>query len=242
MLRFIGSALFWAFLFFSSVACFPIAVVIWAVTLPFDRRRVILHQFTSFWGGLYTWCNPAWPVTVVGREKIDPEKTYVMVSNHLSTVDIFVVYRLFTHFKWVSKIENFRLPFIGWNMRLNDYVELRRGDKESIRRMFEACQVKIREGNSIMMFPEGSRSADGKLKPFKPGAFELAIETQSPVLVMTIEGSHHALPKRGFVIPQTSPIRLTVLGSIPVDELGTDIDALTQRVRNWIAEATQQAA
>ena len=240
MLRFTGSLLFWAFLFFSSVACFPIALVIWAVTLPFDRRRFLLHKFTCFWGALYTWFNPAWPVTVQGREKIDPNETYVMVSNHLSTVDIFVVYRLFTHFKWVSKIENFRLPFIGWNMRLNDYVELRRGDRSSVKRMFDACQEKLAEGNSIMMFPEGSRSADGNLRPFKPGAFELAIESQKPILVMTIEGSHHALPKSGFVIPQTSEIRLTVHETIPVDQLGTDIDALSNRVRTKIALATGQ--
>ncbi len=113
----------------SSVAMFPVALLCWALTLPFDRRKVILHRLTCFWASLYTWLNPAWPVKVVGREKIDPNETYVMVANHQSLLDIFVLFRLFTHFKWVSKIENFRIPFIGWNMYLNGYIQLKRGGR-----------------------------------------------------------------------------------------------------------------
>ena len=173
MLRVTGSLLFWAFLVVSSVTLFPIAVLIWALTVLVDRRLVLLHQFTSFWASLYTWFNPAWPVSVEGRERIRRDETYVIVSNHLSLIDIFVLFRLFAHFKWVSKVENFRLPFIGWNMRLNRYIELRRGERGSVLQMFEACERTLAEGSSIMMFPEGTRSTDGKLRPFKPGAFEI---------------------------------------------------------------------
>jgi len=131
-MRQVGSLLFWAFVVVSSALLFPLAVVIWAVTAPFDRRRRALHMFTCFWASLYTWLNPAWRVTILGREHIQPDTTYVYVANHLSLLDILVLFRLFTDFKWVSKIEIFRVPVIGWNMRMNNYIPLRRGDRDSV--------------------------------------------------------------------------------------------------------------
>jgi 1-acyl-sn-glycerol-3-phosphate acyltransferase len=130
--RRIYSTVFWLFLVLSSIALFPVAVGIWAATVLFDRRLAILHQFTCFWGSIYTFVNPLWPVTITGRDKIEPGKTYVMVANHRSFLDILVLFRLFRHFKWVAKIEVFKVPCIGWNMVLNGYVKLRRGDAASI--------------------------------------------------------------------------------------------------------------
>ena len=86
----VHSALFWGFITVSSLVMYPIAVTIWLATVAFDRRLVALHRFTCFWASLYTWCNPAWPVTIDGREKIQPGTTYVMVANHLSLIDILV--------------------------------------------------------------------------------------------------------------------------------------------------------
>jgi len=217
LLRRVYSTAFWAFLAGSSIALFPVAVAVWAVTSPFDRRRVVLHQFTCFWASLYTWVNPLWPVALNGREKIRRGETYVMVSNHLSLLDILVLFRLFRPYKWVSKIENFRIPFIGWNMRLNRYIELRRGDRESIVQMMAECERTLRAGSSILMFPEGTRSRTGELQAFKTGAFELALRTASPILPIVIEGTSDALPKRGFVLRGRHPIRVRVLDPIPAD-------------------------
>ena len=82
MLRATGSLLFWAGITVSSILLFPVALLIWLVTLPFDPRRRVLHQFTCFWASLYTWLNPAWRVSVVGRENVRPGVAYVMVANH----------------------------------------------------------------------------------------------------------------------------------------------------------------
>jgi 1-acyl-sn-glycerol-3-phosphate acyltransferase len=232
MVRRLYSTAFWAFLAASSIALFPVAVGIWAVTAPFDRRLVLLHRFTCFWASLYTWTNPLWPVSIEGREKIKPGDTYVMVANHLSLLDILVLFRLFAHFKWVSKIENFKVPFIGWNMSLNRYIKLRRGDRDSIREMMDACERTLGEGSSIMMFPEGTRSKTGVLQPFKTGAFELALRTRSALLPIVIEGTSNALPKRGFVLQGHHPIRITVLDPIPVDRFGgLDAKALAEEIR-----------
>lgn len=236
MARTVGSLLFWGFLVLSSLLLFPVAVLVWAVTAPFDRQLVWLHRFTCLWASLYTWTNPAWRVSVEGRERIRPDETYVMVANHLSLLDILVLFRLFTHFKWVSKIENFRVPCIGWNMRLNRYIELRRGDRESVLRMLRACEETLAEGNSIMMFPEGTRSPDGRMRAFKPGAFELSLRCDRPVLPIVIRGTSDALPKRGFLLRGRHPIHVRVLEAVRAEgfrEAG--VEALTAHVRGLIA-------
>src|SRR5256712_5695173 len=189
MLRRALSLVFWLFLVASSIVLFPVAVLIWAVTAPFDRRRALLHRFTCFWASLYTWLNPAWRVRVEGRDRIRPDATYVIVANHQSLLDILVLFRLFVHFKWVSKIENFRVPFIGWNMWLNRYIKLRRGSRESVAHMMRACERTLARGSSIVMFPEGTRSRDGRLQPFKPGAFTIAQRTGVPILPIVVEGT-----------------------------------------------------
>ena len=236
-MRALLSSLFWIFLTVSSVVLFPVALLIWALTAPFDPKRRWLHQFTCFWASLYTWLNPAWPVHVEGREHIRPDEAYVMVSNHQSLLDILVMFRLFAHFKWVSKIENFKVPCIGWNMSLNRYIKLRRGDKASIIQMLKDARRTLAEGNSIMVFPEGTRSPDGRLKRFKTGAFELAKDCNRPILPIVLQGTSNALPKRGFVLQGRHPIRLTVLQELPCESFAEEsVEALTERVRSLIAE------
>lgn len=215
LIKRILSTAFWLFIVVTSLALFPVAVLIWAVTKPFDRRLVVLHQFTCFWASLYTWFNPAWRVHIEGREKIRSNVAYVMIANHQSLLDILVLFRLFVHFKWVSKIENFRVPAIGWNMALNRYIKLRRGDAASIEQMMTACEATVAEGSSIMMFPEGTRSVDGRLKAFKHGAFTIAKRAAAPLLPIIVEGTANALPKRGFVLQGRHAIRVRVLDEIP---------------------------
>lgn len=240
LLRRLFSTLFWTFLLTSSIVMYPIAVLIWALTSPFDRRRRLLHQFTCFWASLYTWFNPAWPVRVEGREKVRPGVTYLMVANHQSLLDILVIFRMFVHFKWLSKIENFRVPLIGWNMSLNRYIKLKRGDPASIQRMFESCRHTLRAGSSIMVFPEGTRSPDGRMRDFKTGAFELAKSTQNPILPIVLDGTANALPKRGFVLQGRHDIRLTILDEIPPESFAHEsVDQLTARVRETIAKALE---
>lgn len=234
-MRQVGSLLFWAFVVVSSALLFPLAVVIWAVTAPFDRRRRrALHMFTCFWASLYTWLNPAWRVTILGREHIQPDTTYVYVANHLSLLDILVLFRLFTDFKWVSKIEIFRVPVIGWNMRMNNYIPLRRGDRDSVVQMMGQCSQALTQGSSLMMFPEGTRSATGELKAFKTGAFELAVAAQVPIVPIAIGGTNDALPKHGFVLRGRHHITVTVL---PPFAPGPSVEAATDQARARIAAA-----
>ncbi len=240
-MRRLYSTLFWLFVCASSIVLYPLAAVLCALTAPFDPQRRAAHQFSCFWASLYTWLNPAWPVHIEGRERIRKGEAYVMVANHLSLLDILVLFRLFTHFKWVSKTENFRVPFIGWNMRLARYIELRRGDRASVVQMMKACRDALAAGSSIMMFPEGTRSPTGRLRAFKSGAFEIAKQARRPILPIALQGTHAALPKRGFVLRGRHPIRLTVLEEIPYASF-EDVAAeeLAERVHAQIAAQLEE--
>jgi len=139
----------------------------------------------------------------------------------------------------VSKAEMFRIPAIGWNMRLNRYVKLRRGDKNSIRQMMETCRKTLAEGSSLMIFPEGTRSPDGRLRAFKPGAFQLALEARVPILPIVISGTADALPKHGFVLRGHHEIGVRVLPEIPYESFAhLTVEQLTARVHELYLRET----
>jgi 1-acyl-sn-glycerol-3-phosphate acyltransferase len=237
-MRLVLSLVYWGLFALSAIAIFPIALLVWLATRPFDRRGVALHAFTSGWAALYTVLNPAWRVHVSGRERFRPDQTYVVVANHQSLLDILVLFRLFRHFRWVSKIENFRIPIVGWVMRMNRYVELERGKAESVRRMLRACEQALAEGNSLLIFPEGTRSESGALRPFKTGAFELARNARCPILPVVIDGTSKALPKHGIVLQGRHSIRVEVLDEIAPESFeGLNSSQLAEKVREQIAKA-----
>lgn len=237
-MRRVLSVIFWAFVSLSSIALFPVALLIFCVTAPFDRRRVALHRFTSLWASLYTWLNPAWPVTVYRRDRMHESSPTVIVANHLSLLDILVLFRVQSHFKWVSKQENFRVPLIGWNMTLCGYIPLRRGTATSVSAMMRACDAALTGGSSIVMFPEGTRSATGRLRSFKTGAFEIAHRNAVPLQPIVIRGTGDALPKRGFVLQGRHPISIEVLDPIPASEVEKhEPEDMMHIVRDLIADA-----
>jgi 1-acyl-sn-glycerol-3-phosphate acyltransferase len=222
-----GSLLFWAVALAVSIACFPMALAIRVVTAPFDRRLALLHLFSCFWASLIFGANPLWRLRIEGKDRIAPAAAYVMVCNHQSLLDILVLFRLFVHFKWVSKAENFSVPFVGWNMSLNRYVRIERGSLRGNLSMMRGCTSALGAGSSVMIFPEGTRSASGELGAFKPGAFEIALRTNCPVLPIVLDGTARALPKRGFVLRGRHELRLRVLEPIaPPWAPGTDAGSL----------------
>jgi len=193
-------------------------------------------MFTSFWACLYLWIVPAWSVTTAGRDKIRRDATYIVVSNHQSQLDILVAFHLFFPFKWVSKAEVFKLPFIGWNMVLNQYIRLKRGDKESIREMMAACEKALAQGCSVFFFPEGTRSKTGHMKPFKPGAFILAHQMKLPILAVAISGTQKALHKHSLNFHGRHAIRIEVLEEIPYASFAhLSVEDTAEKIRQRIA-------
>jgi 1-acyl-sn-glycerol-3-phosphate acyltransferase len=232
MYFYIVSLYAWLIVLLSFFTLFPIAVLIWLLTVLFDKRLTWLHQFSSFWASTYIWTNPFWSVDIIDRKKIDPKQTYVMVCNHQSMLDIIVLYRLFAHFKWVSKKELFSIPFIGWNMRLNRYISVDRGSKMTHLKMMKSCEQNLKRGNSIMIFPEGTRSPDGEIHSFKDGAFKIALAAKMPVLPILLEGSSDLLPKHGLILRNKNKIKVKILDPIPYASFeGLSTKELSDKVR-----------
>ena len=236
MLNRIIAVFFIAFVAITSAFFFCVALVIWLLTVLFDKRLVMLHLFSSFWASVYLWAMPAWSVRVQGRNTVRLRDPYVIVSNHQSVLDILVAFRLYFPFKWVSKAEVFKIPFIGWNMYLNRYIKLKRGDKKGIAKMFVDCEKALAEGNSLFVFPEGTRSETGSLKPFKSGAFILAKKMQVPILPVVISGTKEALPKHSLNFHGSHKVRIRVLESVDYERFA-DLSAkdTAEMVRDIIA-------
>jgi 1-acyl-sn-glycerol-3-phosphate acyltransferase len=219
LIDYIVSYYFWFTLFFISALLFPVTFMIWFLTVLFDRRRFLLHKATCCWADVVLWINPYWKSRVEGKKKIDPRKTYVIVSNHQSGADILVLFRLYNHYKWVAKQSLFYYPFIGWNMWLNGYISIVRTRGRSKLMMMDKAANAVRAGNSVMLFPEGTRTRDGNIQPFKTGAFRLALDTKSPILPVAIKGTYSAINKNSLLIHKNYNIRLVVLDPIPYAEI-----------------------
>jgi 1-acyl-sn-glycerol-3-phosphate acyltransferase len=216
-LQVMASCYFWLSLFLISGLLFPVGILLWITTVLFDRRRYILHQFTCRWSDIILGINPYWKIQVQGRNKVDPARVYVMVANHQSGLDILVLFKLHRHFKRVAKKGLFLIPFIGWNMALNGYIPIERGRGRSKLQMMDKAAESIRAGNSVILFPEGTRSPDGKLQAYKTGAFRLALETHSPILPVVIKGTYHAIKKGGFLVHKNDQVKLVILDPIPYE-------------------------
>ncbi len=230
------SIAYWAF----AVATMPVlmvgALAVFLVTLPFDRRRLALHLYSCAWGSFYVVMNPLWRMRIEGREKLPWRGAAVLVANHLSLADILVLYALFRPFKWVAKAELFRVPIVGWNMWINDYVPVWRGDRESVRRMMDHCRAHLARGSPVLLFPEGTRSRDGRLQPFKDGAFRLAIEAGCPVIPIAVTGTFDSLPKSGVVLRNRMRALVRVLDPISPSQYPS-AHALRDAARGAIASA-----
>ncbi len=203
------------FMALTSVPFFLVCLVVWFLTVFFDRRLSLLHQLTCCWGALYVWIFPFWRVKVHNRDKFKSNEAYLVVSNHQSQLDILICFSLRKHFKWVSKAEVFLVPFIGWNMYLNRYIRLRRGQLSSVRRMYQDCIDTLASGSSVFIFPEGTRSATSEPGEFKPGAFSIAKRAKVPILPIAISGTSEALPKNSLNFHGCTLLELTVLDPIP---------------------------
>jgi 1-acyl-sn-glycerol-3-phosphate acyltransferase len=214
----IFSILYWTWFIITNIILFSIALAIWFLTVLFDKKLVILHRFSSLWGHSYIWLNPLWPLKMTGRKNIKRGRTYVIISNHQSMLDILVLYGLFRHYKWVSKKENFSIPIIGWLMRLNRYIELERGNTGSYLTMMKKIRKTLNDGNSILMFPEGTRNqTGGGLSPFRDGAFRMALENKVGLIPIVLDGTGYTIPKGKIILTGRQRIIVKVLPEIPYE-------------------------
>lgn len=228
----------WSWFVFGAVVVLwvPLVGVVWMATVPFDKGR--------YWPGwlfrkmcvVHNWFNPLWRFRTSGVEIDDPRRPYVVVSNHESFVDMLLISHLPWEMKWLSKQSIFKIPFVGWLMRMAGDVELVRGNKQSIVSAMKGCSDRLDKRVSVMLFPEGTRTRDGSLGEFKDGAFRIAIEHQVPILPLVVNGTREALQAESWRMNVTNA-EVRVLEPIPTEGMtNDDVPVLRDRVRQLIAD------
>lgn len=197
------------------------------------RASKISHNIASLWGYLIISFMPGWKVKVYGRENLTKlDGSALIVANHLSMTDIFVMFFLKHQFRFISKASVFKIPFIGGSMKCAGYVPLERGSKESHKKALAQCAQTLKSGISMLFFPEGTRSKDGKLKPFKVGAFKLAKENDCQVLPVALKQTDKMLPK-GTLKPGKACVELHILAPVAM-EADETLEEFAERARGHI--------
>jgi len=224
-----------------AILFFPLTFIIWVLTLPFDRDREITHWILTRQSWLLVLLLPIWKIRIEGRTKVKKGTTYVIISNHQSILDILLINCLRYRFKWISKIENMKVPVLGWYLRMAGYIIVDRGNKESKEEMLERSRLCLNKGVSIMLFPEGTRSPDCEIGFFKRGAFQLAINTGKSILPVLIDGSGGVLPKHGLIFNTGHRIKIKVLDPVPPESFNTeDPDTLALYFSTFMTEALKE--
>ena len=188
MLRFL---VFYIVLFVATIFCGTAAMVFALIT----SRGNLSHLMGRLWGRILLFAGGV-KVRVEGLQNIDPDQAYVFAANHQSQFDIFALLAyLPTQFRWLAKKELFRIPFLGVGMKSAGYIPIDRSNRREAFKSIDLAAIRVREGTSIVIFPEGTRSTDGKLQPFKRGGFHLALKAGCDVVPVAIINSRNIVPK-----------------------------------------------
>jgi 1-acyl-sn-glycerol-3-phosphate acyltransferase len=205
--------------------------IIFGLISPGENK---IHRIARIWAKVLLILSST-RVKVIGAENVLVGKPQIFMANHQSDFDIFIVLGFVPEqFRWIAKKELFKIPLFGKAMRNAGYIEIDRHNHAKALKSLDLAAAKIREGKSVMTFPEGTRSKDGTLKPFKQGMFHLAIKSGVPVVPVSIVGAGTIMPRRSLRI---NPGKVTMIFDKPIDVSGYSIEnraQLIERVRNVI--------
>lgn len=194
------------------------------------------QQFPRIWGRLLCWIAGI-RVRVEGQENLEPSRTYIFVGNHTSQTDIWTFQGYIPHdFRWIAKKELFAIPIFGVAMRAVDFISIDRSRGRQAVNSLNNAANRIAEGTSVLIFPEGTRSPDGHLQPFKTGAIMLAIKAGVPVVPVGFNGAHQVLPK-GSLVARGGDVVLRIGTPLPTSDFNVkDKQELALKVQQQVAE------
>ncbi len=215
-----------------------ILILLWLVLLTvsrlFDRDPVLYRTGFLFrkLGKALTQINPAWKLHISGEVISNPRLPYVVICNHQSLADIPLISNLPWEMKWMAKEELFKLPVVGWMMQLSGDISVNRKNPRSGAQALIKAQRILEQNCSVMIFPEGTRTLDGRVRQFTDGAFLLAIKAKVSILPLVIEGSRDCIPKNSWKFGKPSDIFLKVLPPVGTSSFTMqDVPALRDNIR-----------
>ncbi|MCP3101584.1 1-acyl-sn-glycerol-3-phosphate acyltransferase [Myxococcus sp. K15C18031901] len=189
-----------------TIVCFPLAILAMVVTFRASNSLWVVREI---WSPVLLWAGGA-KLEVIGQENVDPNRPTIYVANHQSTLDIPAHFMAVpVAFRYVAKEQLKWVPLIGWYLALAGHVFVNRGERSKAIASLDRAAAKIRGGISIFLYPEGTRSEDGRVLPFKKGPFALALKARVPVCPVTIEGSGALMPKNSWNITP-GPVRVKI--------------------------------
>jgi 1-acyl-sn-glycerol-3-phosphate acyltransferase len=189
-------------------------------------------------GRTATRLSTLWKFDIEGERPPDIDTTaYVVVANHESQADPFLLSFLPWDMRWVAKASLFEQPLSGWAMRFGGDIPLKRGEGDSVRACLQECERALRGGISVMMFPEGTRSSSGDLLPFKDGAFDIAIRTGASILPIALAGTRAMRPKHSRWFGKAHACAKILAPIATADMTAADIGTLREQSRAAIEAA-----
>ncbi len=234
------SVIAWALTILVLVLGFFYVAAVWLVTAPFDKGRYYAGRAFRHLAVASVKVNPMWHFETDGDKPANPRLPYVAVSNHESYADIFLISHFPWEMKWLSKDTIFRIPVMGWMMRMANDIPIKRGKRESVVSALQGCRDRLAKKVTVMIFPEGTRSPTGEMLPFKDGAFRLAIESGAPILPIAVAGTRNCMAKHSFAF-RTAHAKARVLEPISTAGMAnSDVPALRDRTREVIETARQE--
>ena len=228
------SILAWTTMILTSIVITPFFLLVWILTSWWDRRRVASHMMGTFWAWHYQSLIPFWKLELEGRKKIPWNRPVVIVANHRSLADILALYKIRRPFKWVSKAENFKLPFVGMVLSLTRSIKIHRGSLRSGFRFINQAEAEMKKGSSVLIFPEGTRTKTGKMRNFQDGAFVLAKKMNCGIIPVVHTGTENTFGsgKRSWILAGKTRIRIRVLDEIPAATVSSmDVNELKEYTR-----------
>lgn len=195
------------------------------------------------WSRIFCWLAFV-KVKVSGRENIDPATSYVFVCNHQSSYDIFAIYGYLGHnFRWMMKASLRKIPFVGFACECSRQIYVDKSNPAALRRTMKRAEMQLRDGMSLVVFPEGARTHDGRMHRFRRGAFVLADEFHLPVVPVTIDGAYSVMPRTAR-LPLPGTIRITIHKPImpPRGNQPYDMNKLMERSASDIAASLPPSA
>jgi 1-acyl-sn-glycerol-3-phosphate acyltransferase len=198
---------------FISFWCLIISII------PNSENRI--HKIANLWAKILLLMSNT-KVEVIGKENILRGKPQIFMANHQSDFDILIALgHIPGQFRWIAKKELFHIPVFGAAMKTAGYIEIDRGNHEKAMKSLDEAALRIREGKSVMSFPEGTRSRNGEIKSFKQGIFHLAIKSGAPIIPVSIIGSGQIMPKRSLKV---TPGKVKMVIGKPVDVKNYNIE------------------
>jgi 1-acyl-sn-glycerol-3-phosphate acyltransferase len=238
MIAFLRTILLFVTAFFATFVIGS-SVIIAAMLGVKDKPGGIFENAPRWWSAAVLWAAGI-KIRVHGRENLAGDAARIFASNHVSWFDVPALARILPRYKFVAKAELFKVPIFGKGMRAAGMIELQRENRKAAFGAYEVAAERIRAGNSVVVFPEGTRGHEYPLRPFKKGPFVLAIAAGVPIVPIVVHGTIEIMPKGSlWVHPGTIDVHLLE----PVSTTGVDYDhreALMQAVRTRMADAMRK--